>query len=286
MMRRRVVLKLGGELLTDAARLDALATEIASLRQAGFTLVVLHGGGPQATALQQTLGIEPRIVAGRRVTDDATLEVAKMVFAGKLNTELVAALGRHGVRAVGVSGADAGLVRARRRPPVTLQHEGRPLAVDFGFVGDVESVDPALAFLLAGHGYVPVVCSLAAQPDGTILNINADTMAAELAIGVDADALVVLTNVRGVYRDPAAQGGVFETLSLEQAHALIAAGTAGGGMAPKLTACIAAVERGVGAAWILDGTAPGTLQQALVQGVPIGTLVSTMVGSRRAALAG
>lgn len=286
MMRRRVVLKVGGELLTDAARLDALAAEIASLRKAGFALIVLHGGGPQASALQKTLGLEPKIVAGRRVTDRATLEVAKMVFAGTLNTELVAALGRHGVRAVGVSGADAGLVRARRRPPVTMHHEGRALEVDFGFVGDVEAVDPALAFLLAGHGYVPVVCSLAAQSDGTILNVNADTMAAELAVGVDAAALVVLTNVPGVYRDAATKGVVFETLSVEQARALIADGTAAGGMAPKLTACIAAVERGVAAAWILDGTAPGTLHQALAHGAPIGTLVTALAGNRRAALAG
>lgn len=256
------VVKLGGELQADAVLLDGIARTLAGAADRS-PIVVVHGGGPQATALQRTLGIEPKVVAGRRVTDAETLEVVKMVFAGKLNTELVAALGRHGARAVGLSGVDAGLLHVSRRPPVRTTVNGERSAVDYGFVGDVVGVQPDLLTTLLGGGYLPVVCSLAADADGTVLNVNADTVAAEVATALSASRLLVLTGVPGVFRDFGKREDLWTTLTAAQARAEMAAGTIGGGMAPKLAACVRAVGAGVGEARILDGGDLVALAQAL-----------------------
>lgn len=280
-MSRLAVVKLGGELLERSAGGDRLAADIAEARAAGWRLVLVHGGGPQVTRLQQQLGLTPRLVAGRRVTDAATLEIAKMVFAGKLNTELTAALQRHGVPAVGLSGIAAGMLRVRRRPPIVVEQDGRPTEVDFGLVGDVEAVEPRLLLELTAGGYVAVLSSLAATPDGTILNVNADTVAAELAVSLRAAALLVLATVAGVYRDAARPGpdAVWPTLTLGDVRHVIADGTARDGMVPKLTACAAAVARGVSAAHVLDGTVAGVVWRALA-GEPTGTrVVADAVGA-------
>jgi acetylglutamate kinase len=269
-----VVVKLGGELLADPAGRHALAEQLTAVAAAGVRLVVVHGGGPQTSELQRVLGIEPRIVAGRRVTDAATLEVAKMVFAGSLNTDLVAALVACGAPAVGVSGIDGGLLRAHRRPPRIMDVAGDAVEVDFGFVGDVDGVETRpLLHLLAG-GYVPVIASLAADAAGTVLNVNADTIAAEIAVALRTEHLVVLTGVEGVYRDFPARDGFRDTLTPREARALVADGTASDGMGPKLEACALAVERGVGTAWIVDGTREALLGALLLRGEAAGTRIT------------
>lgn len=273
MNRHTVVLKLGGELLAEAATLTGIAAAVARAREAGHRLAVVHGGGPQATDLQRRLGLEPKLVAGRRITDALTLDVVTMTFAGKLNTELVAALTRAGLRAVGLTGVDAGMLRVRRRPPVAASVDGGPPElVDYGFVGDVEGADPALPLYLMGHGFVPVICSLAANGD-SLLNVNADTVAAELAVALGAERLVVLAAVPGVYRNFTERRDLLMSVSAAEARRLVGDGVVGGGMAPKLTNCASAVERGVRCAAIVDGRDAGAVVQSLIGHAVRGTTV-------------
>ncbi len=242
---RLTVVKVGGDVARDVAQLEGLAHALSAMRAEGEQAVVVHGGGPQASELSRRLGIAPVQVEGRRVTDGPTREVAKMVFAGTLNTEIVAALAARGLPATGLSGIDGGLLRVSRRPPVVMGEGANAHPVDFGFVGDVEGVHPGLLTLLLEGGFLPVVCSLAADPTGEILNVNADTVAAELAIGLNAARLVLVTPAGGVWRGSTAAAGTFAELTAAHAQALLQDGTASDGMRPKLTACLRAVEGGV-----------------------------------------
>ncbi|MGE5230464.1 MAG: acetylglutamate kinase, partial [Deltaproteobacteria bacterium] len=196
------VVKLGGEVLSDPDVRDQVAGQLALLSSLSIRLVVVHGGGPQATALSRRLGWEPKLVAGRRVTDDAALEVAKMVYAGQLNVDLLAALREHKVQAVGLSGIDADLLTAHRRPPVSVvDDDGRTLQVDYGHVGDIDRVDPRVLVTLMEARFMPVVASLAGDEDGGVYNVNADTVAESLAVALRAQKLIFLTGAPGVLRD-------------------------------------------------------------------------------------
>ncbi len=267
------VVKLGGELLKDPEHLDAIAKDLTLVHMVGIKVIVVHGGGPQANALSESLGFKPQMVGGRRVTDAAALEVAKMVFAGKINTEMLSALSRHGSKGVGVSGVDAGIIKARKRPPTTVTENGEAREIDFGFVGDVEEVDTTLLRHLIDHRYIPVVGSLAADAEGTILNINADTIASEIAADLKAEKLIGMTSVSGVYRDAADAETVISKVTADGARNLIAQGVAGKGMIPKLQACIRAVERGVREAHIINGFTPYSLLLEIFTDDGVGTMV-------------
>ncbi len=268
------VVKFGGELLRDPGHLDAIASDLALLEMVNIKLVVVHGGGPQANELSETLGFKPQMVEGRRVTDEAALEVAKMVFAGKLNTELLSAIHKHGGRGVGLSGIDGGLVRARRRPVTTVVENGASREVDFGFVGDITGVDASLLTNLVDRDFIPVVASLAADDEGTILNINADTIAAEIASSLGAEKLIVMTTVPGVYKDFSTKSEIYSLLSTNEARKLIEDGTAGKGMSPKLKACAKAVESGVGQAHIINGLDPHSLLIEIFTPTGVGTMIT------------
>jgi acetylglutamate kinase len=270
-----VVVKLGGEILLNAKALDGLASDIAALALEGVGIVVAHGGGPQADKLAERLGYPVRKVGGRRITDEGALEVAKMVYRGSANVELVAAIGKHGARAVGLSGVDAGLIRAAHRPPVAYRDSltGVETLVDFGAVGDVTAVDTSLLTLLLDGGYVPVLASLCADEQGNILNVNADTVAQAVAVALGADRLIILTNVAGILRNREDPLTRISACSLAEVQVLIADGTIAGGMLPKVQNCIEAISAGVPAVQIVDGTArPSPLRDA-VEGKSVGTIV-------------
>jgi acetylglutamate kinase len=272
--------KFGGELVRDREHLDAIAGDLTLLHMIGIRLVVVHGGGPQANELSELLGFKPQIVQGRRVTDEKTLEVAKMVFAGKINVEILSALRKHGGRGVGVSGVDSGIIHARKRPVTTVVDDGgERREVDFGYVGDIEAVETDLLTHLVGKGYIPVVASLAADDDGTILNVNADTIAADLSMKIAAEKLIIATTVPGVYKDFATKDEIWSELTAEEARALVKDGTAGKGMSPKLTACARAVEGGVREAHIINGLTRHSLLMEVFTKRGIGTMVT----ARRAA---
>ncbi|HET9512809.1 MAG TPA: acetylglutamate kinase [Gemmatimonadales bacterium] len=268
------VVKLGGEVVKDEHALDGLAAQVSLLHSLGIRIVVVHGGGPQATALSRRLGVEPRIVAGRRVTDDQGLEVAKMVYSGTLNIDVLSALRAHQVQAVGLSGVDAELITARKRPPVTVVDDtGESVVVDYGHVGDIQGVDPRVLTTLMEARFVPVVASLAGDADGNVYNVNADTVAESLAIALRALKLVYLTGVPGVLRDPKDSSSLVTFADPDDLAELMASGALSGGMRPKVEACIRAATGGVERTHIVDGRAPDSLLLEVFTGSGTGTMI-------------
>ncbi len=261
------IVKCGGDVLAGAA-LAAVAADVCRARAEGRRLIVVHGGGPQTTELSRRLGIEPRLVGGRRITDGGALDVVKMVVAGRLNVDLVAALRAAGVPAVGVSGS-SGIVRADRRPPRAVSGSDGAL-VDFGFVGDVTGFDRGLLDALAAAGVLPVVACLGAGAAGEVLNINADVVASQMAAAVGARALVACTAVGGVRRDKDDPATRLARLTVAEARAAIRAGTVQGGMIPKLEEAFAPLAAGVGAVHIV---APGEIATSLAAPGTAGTLL-------------
>ena len=268
------VIKLGGEVLASARTLEGVAVHVALLESLSIRVVLVHGGGPQATALSRRLGVEPEIVAGRRVTTPEVLEIAKMVYAGQLNVDVLSALRTHGVKAVGLSGVDANLVTARRRPPVSVtDDDGQQRTVDYGEVGDIEAVDHAVLDVLLPAGFVPVVASLAADKDGRALNVNADTMAEALASALKAKKLIFLTGAPGLLRDPEDPSSLVAFADPEDLGAMLESGAIRGGMRPKVEACLRAVANGLRRTHIIDGRIPDALLLEVFTGHGCGTMI-------------
>ena len=281
--RATFVIKCGGEIARDPQALEHLATDVALCSHVGIRLLLVHGGGPQATELSRKLGTEPEIVQGRRVTDDASLEVAKMVFAGQINIDMLSAFRRQGLRAVGLSGVDAGIVDAVRRPETDVADPatGETRRVDFGHVGDIRAVDTRLLRKLMEEGYVPVVSSLGGDDEGHIYNINADTVAARIAVDMEADKLIVLTNAPGLLEDPADPASRISHVSARRCDELLRSGAVQGGMVPKIRTLVEAVRGGVARAHILDGKAPHSLLVELFTKGGTGTMVTTRDEEKR-----
>ena len=249
------VVKFSGKVTEDHANLLSLAEELALLHQVGIRVCVVHGGGKQLNELAERMGLEQTIIDGRRVTDDATLEMAKMVFAGKINTEILAALRHRGVEAVGLSGVDGNIVHAERRPPKEIVNRatGARERVDFGHVGDVVGINDRLLRVLLDHDYLPVISSLGADDQGRIYNINADTIAAEVAVRLQAEKLIPSSDVDGIYLRPGDATTKLSRLTVEEAEALLRERVASGGMIPKLQSVIDLLRRGVRSAHIIHG---------------------------------
>jgi acetylglutamate kinase len=267
----KLILKIGGA-LAESDGMPALAAEIVALGRAGHSVVVVHGGGPQASLLERRLGRAPNIVAGRRVTDAATLEVMKMVVAGSVNVDLCSAVVRAGGRPVGLHGASSLVIEARRRPPAVVAGGG-PEPIDFGWVGDVVGVRRDLLDRLGQAGYVPVLACLGADAEGNVYNINADTVASRIASELRADALVVLTDVPGVLLDPADESSRVPRLSALELEEAIRAGRVTKGMIPKLVACLDALRAGVGCVMIVGRLEPGDIGRAIERPGSVGTVL-------------
>jgi acetylglutamate kinase len=267
----KLVIKLGGEVVRGA-ELAAIAGDVAALAAGGHEVVMVHGGGPQATELSKKLGLTPNIIGGRRVTDAGTLEVMKMTVAGQVNVDLCAALVRAGARPVGLHGASGPLIEAVKRPPRVVSGGG-PDPVDFGHVGDVVGVDTELLILLASAGRVPVVACLGAGRDGATYNINADIVANKVAIALAADALLLVTDVPGVLRELSDPTSRIGRLTVAEAREAIAAGVITKGMIPKLEESFAAIAEGVRSVLIVGRLGPGDLARAASEPGAVGTRI-------------
>lgn len=273
----RIVLKCGGELLSDARadELGALCQDVRQLISEGASVLIVHGGGPQTSDLMRRLGQAPRMVAGRRVTDEAALGAMIMAVRGAANTRLVSALRSADVDALGVSGLDGGLVEATRRPPRVVAGGGQA-PIDFGQVGDVARVRVSLCEAWWAFGLVPAVACLAATKAGEPLNINADAVSVAMAIALKADALcMVMGGVPGICRDPADARSRMPRLRCTEAAALIDSGVIAGGMIPKVTEAQAALKAGVGHVHILGALQRGQLLAAIQDPGTFGTALST-----------
>jgi len=260
-----VVVKYGGNAIDRVGGADGVsgfAADVALLSAVGLRPVVVHGGGPQISAWMERAGIEPTFSDGLRVTDPATLEIVQMVLLGIVNPMLVTAINSYGVRAVGVSGLDGTALRTVARAP------------SLGRVGEIVGVDGAVIEALMTAGAVPVVATVGVGGDGTIYNVNADEAAAAVAVALGASRLLYLTNVAGVRSDRGDASSIITRATRDEAAALLSNGQVDGGMIPKLRGCIAAVDGGVGAAHVLDGTAPHALLIELFTDGGIGTMIT------------
>jgi acetylglutamate kinase len=264
---RVVVIKYGGNAMTDDALKRAFAEDMVFLRHVGIRPVVVHGGGPQVTAMLARLGIESQFRAGLRVTTEQTVDVVRMVLVGQVGRELVGLINEHGPHAVGLSGEDAGLFRAERTRPLV---DGEP--VDVGLVGDVVEVDPAAVLDLVGAGRIPVVSSIAPERGGRVLNVNADTAAAALAVALAAVKLVVLTDVEGLYSDWPDRSSLVQQIGADELEQVLP--QIDSGMAPKMAACLRAVRGGVTRATVVDGRLPHALLLEMLTSEGTGTMVT------------
>jgi acetylglutamate kinase len=260
---KRALLKFGGEVVEDALRLRAVLDDVSQLAQEGWRFVLCHGGGPQTAALQRRLGIEPHMVGGRRVTDAATLQLVKMVLAGEVSVDVVAAAMAAGLRAVGISGVSDGTVSAYRRPPVVVSGGGSA-PIDFGLVGNVSSIRVALIEHLWAGGFTPVLNTMgisdpAAEsqpgPSRPVYNINADTVASAVAATLSVDHLFLMTGVPGVLADKNDPKTRIPSLTAAAARDAIESGVIVGGMIPKVEEALDNLSRGIGAVHILGAEA-------------------------------
>ncbi|MBF44498.1 MAG: acetylglutamate kinase [Acidimicrobiaceae bacterium] len=256
-----IVVKFGGNAMVDDQLAAQFAEDVVLMHSVGIRPVVVHGGGPQIGALMDRLGIQSEFRDGLRVTDAETLDVARMVLVGKVNLDIVSSINRHGSLAVGLSGEDAGLIRAAARNP------------ELGFVGDVESVNPAIIERLLAEDLIPVVSTIGADLTGQAYNINADTVAAAVAGALGAERILYLTDVEGLLADVDDPSSRISRIDLSGLAALIDNGAIIGGMIPKVQACVDAVEAGVGSAHMVDGRIPHVLLLELFTDVGIGTMV-------------
>jgi acetylglutamate kinase len=269
------VVKFSGKVTENKENLASLAEELALIHQVGIRVCVIHGGGKQLSQLAEKLGVVQTVIDGRRVTDDDTLELAKMIFAGKINTEILAALRQHDTDAVGLSGVDGDVISAIKRPPseVKNRNTGETETVDFGNVGDVVEVNTKLLTLLLENDYLPVISSLAADDKGQIFNINADTIAAEIAVKLKAEKLVLLSDVNGIYLNPDDETTKLTHLNVREAEEMIANGSATGGMIPKLQNLISLLNRGVISAHIISGNNRNALLSEVFTNQGTGTMI-------------
>jgi acetylglutamate kinase len=264
---KTVVVKYGGHAMSELSLRDSFAEDIVFLRYAGIRIVVVHGGGPQITSVLDRLGVETVFAGGLRVTTPETMDVVRMVLVGQVNRDVVGLVNAHGPFAVGMSGEDAHLLTAARRAAFV---DGVP--VDVGLVGDVVAVRTDTVVSLLDGGHVPVIASVARGADGGVFNVNADTAAAALAVGLGAAKLVVLTDVEGLYADWPQSDEVISQLSAEELVALLP--TLAEGMVPKMEACLRAVRGGVPQAHVLDGRVPHAMLLEVFTDAGVGTMVT------------
>lgn len=264
---RTVVIKYGGHAMADESLREAFAEDVVFLRYAGIRPVVVHGGGPQITRHLDRLGVESVFTGGLRVTTPETMEVVRMVLVGQVNRDVVGLVNAHGPFAIGMSGEDARLFTAERRPALVDGAE-----VDVGLVGDVVDVQAGAVRSLLADGRIPVISSVARGREGEIYNVNADTAAAALAVALEAEKLVVLTDVEGLYADWPASDEVVSELDTDQLQAMLPG--LGAGMIPKMEACLRAVQGGVPRAHVLDGRVPHALLLEVFTDEGVGTMVT------------
>jgi acetylglutamate kinase len=267
-----VVVKIGGELV-GSPEMEAIARDVRALLEGGHRVAIVHGGGPQATELQRRLGLETRMVAGRRYTDPETLEVMKYVVAGKVNVDVCSRLLASGVMGVGLHGASGLAVVARRRPPRVMAGAG-PDPVDLGLVGDVVGFNLPLLGDLWARGYVPVLACLGCDEKGQALNINGDTVASQLAGALRADALVLVTSAPGVLRDVKDPASRIRRITRAEFEKGVAEGTISGGMIPKLEESFEVLKEGARSVVIVGRLGDGDLRRAVLEPGSVGTVLA------------
>ncbi len=259
---RTVVVKYGGSAMKDEALREGVIRDVVTMSFMGLRPIIVHGGGPEINTWLAKLNIQPQFVNGLRVTDSATMEVVEMVLVGRVNKQIVELINLQGGSAVGLCGKDGGLIRARPHGDEAI-----------GFVGEVSSINTRVLETLIQSGHIPVVSSVASDETGQAYNINADTVAGEIAAAIGAEKLILLTDVVGILRDRHDPQSLIRSLTIQQARNLIAEGVVGGGMIPKVQCCVRSLAQGVRAAHILDGRVPHSLLLEIFSDSGVGSMI-------------
>lgn len=259
---RTMVVKYGGAAMKQEELKDRVVRDIVFLSCVGIRPVVVHGGGPEINSWLEKLDIEPQFKNGLRVTDANTMDVVEMVLVGRVNKELVALINKSGARAVGLCGKDGNLIEARPQGDAS-----------YGYVGEVSAIDTKLVESLVASGYVPIISSVAADKDGQAYNINADTVAGEIAAALNAEKLILLTDTPGILKDFHNPDTLYDRLNIQQARDLIDQGIVSGGMIPKVQCCVRSLAQGVRAAHIIDGRLPHALLLEIFTDAGIGSMI-------------
>lgn len=266
-----IVVKYGGNAMTDPALESSFARDIVLLKTVGLHPVVVHGGGPQVDNLLKELGRQSERIDGMRVTDKATMDVVEMVLGGSVNKSIVSLINKHGGRAIGLTGKDANLITAKKLLMNKRQEDGSYRDIDLGFVGEVVQVNKDVIMMLIASNFIPVIAPLGVDSDGNTYNINADLVAGKVAEFLEAEKLMLLTNIKGVLDK---EGNVVTGLTPKRVDAMIADGTISGGMIPKIQCALDAVRSGVKSAVIVDGRVPNATLLEVFTNEGVGTLIS------------
>lgn len=262
---KTIVIKYGGNAMVDPSLTRKILEDVTLLKYVGLNPILVHGGGPEINAMLKRVDVKSEFHNGLRITDNATMEIVQMVLAGKLNKNIAAEIGTLGGKAIGLCGKDAGLIVVKKKPPL-------PDGVDLGHVGDIVKVNTKLLNTLCTDEYIPVISSVGVDENGDSYNINADTAAAAIATALKAEKLIYLTDIDGVRRVADDPTTLIPVMTVEQAHAYIADGTITGGMIPKVTACVDAIEKGVCRVHIINGTIPHPIILEIFTDRGIGTM--------------
>ena len=268
-----ILIKMGGHAIVDPEIMEKIVQDIVLLKFVGIHPVIVHGGGPEITEKMERMGKKPEFVAGLRVTDDETLEIARMVLVGNVNSKIVSLISKHGGKGVGLSGSDGRLIVARKLAPRRVTVEGVEKEIDLGWVGETEEINPEIVMILAGKGYIPVISPIATDEKGNDLNVNADTVAGDIASALGSRKLISLTDVPGVLRNPKDPKTRISRITYDEIEKLIADNIISGGMIPKIMSSAAALKGGVRQVHIIDGGSPHSLLIELFTNEGIGTMI-------------
>ncbi len=267
------VIKYGGQAMISAEMKNLVTQDLVLLKFIGINPIIVHGGGQEITILMKKLGKEANFINGLRVTDQETMELAEMVLVGKVNKEIVSLLNRHGGKAVGLSGKDSNLLSCRKKLPFKAIVDGKEQVIDLGYVGDIIKINPEVIQTLSGNGYIPVISSVGVGQEGESLNVNADHVAGELAAALQAEKLIVLTDVEGIFAQGGSADALISTLGRRKAQEMIITGEISAGMIPKVEACIRALNNDVARTHIIDGRLSHSILLEIFTDEGIGTMV-------------
>ncbi|MDK2833949.1 MAG: acetylglutamate kinase [Methanolobus sp.] len=268
-----MVIKVGGHAMINPQVMSDIVQDIVLLRFVGIHPIIVHGGGPEITEKMERMGKKPEFVGGLRITDDETLEIARMVLVGNINTEIVSLIGRHGGKGIGLSGKDGKMIIAKKKPFQKVMIENVEREVDLGWVGDTEVINTEILNIVTREGYIPVISPIAMDVNGKALNLNADTIAGDIAAALRAKKLILMTDVPGVLKDRSDKSSRISRVTLDGVDQLIREGVISAGMIPKMRGAATAVESGVENVHIIDGSVSHSVLLELFTDSGIGTMV-------------
>lgn len=268
-----IVIKFGGHAVVQEDVLKKIVKDVVLLKYVGMKPVIVHGGGPEISRVMEEMGIKPKIVDGLRVTDEKTIEVARMVLIGNVGTKIVSMIGQQDTKAIGLSGKDGKLFTAKRKGTKKVTVKGEEREIDLGFVGEIEEINPEMIEIVTEKDLIPVISPIGIDKDGNSLNVNADTVAGEMAQELNAQKLIMMTNVPGVLKDPDDENSLLSEISTSKAEKMIENNAIRGGMIPKVEACLDASENGVKECHIVNAKKDHSLLLEIFTDKGVGTMM-------------